>query len=72
MPVIYDRPTPVVLTWDWREQPDLDALTRILANHGVHLAKVETGSDEYAVVISADPLTAEEVEGVWRMRWRED
>lgn len=48
------------LSWDWREQPDLDELTRILARHNVHLHQVDTGSDQYAVVIAGTKLTAKQ------------
>jgi hypothetical protein len=49
-----------VLSWDWRQQPDLDELARILADLSggrLHLRQVETGSDEYAVVIADGPLS---------------
>jgi hypothetical protein len=40
-----------VLTWDWREQPDIEELTRHLHDVGpgqAHIAAAATGSDEYA------------------------
>lgn len=52
-----------VVTWDFREQPDMQAiaaaLTRLFGD-GVHIAWPETGSDQYAVVLSDRPFTAEQ------------
>ena len=59
---------PDVITWDWREQIPLGALARILAAHGVHLVQVDSHTDEYAVVISRDPLTAEQAQAVYDTR----
>lgn len=44
---------PNVICWDWRAQPDLDQLARLLEEHGVVLTKIDTGGDEYAIRISA-------------------
>jgi hypothetical protein len=44
---------PKVLSWDWKAQPDLDALADLLEPHGVTLTKIDTGSDEVAIRISA-------------------
>lgn len=63
------QPEPEVLTWNWREQPDLDHLARILARHNVHLHQVDTGSDQYAVVIAASPLTTDEAQRAYRATW---
>lgn len=60
-----------VLTWGWREQPDLDRLARIitdLSGGTVHLVQVETGSDEYAIVLSDRALTKDEVDEAYRRR----
>lgn len=46
------------LTWDWREQPDLDRLAEILARYGVRLEQVDTGADQIEVRISGNPLAA--------------
>lgn len=58
-----------VVTWDWREQPDMrliaDALTRLLGD-GVHVAWPETGTDQYAVVLSDRPFTAEQAAAAYR------
>jgi hypothetical protein len=59
-----------VLSWDWREQPDLDALTRILRDlAGLHLHHVDTGSDEYAIVIATVPLDRRTVDAAWQGSW---
>lgn len=43
-----------VTTWDWREQPDVDMLGRVVetlsAQGTVYMHKVDTGSDQYALV----------------------
>jgi hypothetical protein len=47
---------PDVLSWDWREQPNMDALGRLLARHGVTVTQLETGTDDYAIRITAEPV----------------
>jgi hypothetical protein len=57
-----------ILSWDYREQPALDALAAVVWDvlHGaVHLYKVATGSDDVAVVLSDRPLRAAEVDTIW-------
>jgi len=56
-----------VLTWDWREQPNLETLGRILGElGGLSLHQVDTGGDEYAIVISeSGGLTDAQVTAVW-------
>lgn len=61
-----------VLSWDWREQPDLDALAGIirdLSGLRVHLTQVDTGSDEYAIVLSDQQLSKDEAAQVYAGRW---
>jgi hypothetical protein len=61
-----------VLSWDWKAQPSLDRFARIisdLSGGNVHLAQVNTGSDEYAVVLSDEPLNKDEAVEVYRRRW---
>lgn len=58
-----------VLSWDWRGQPDLDRLARALftvSGGTVHLRQVETGSDQYAIVLSDKPLTEAEAYASYR------
>lgn len=57
-----------MLTWDWRAQPDLDQLAAaILALTGgnVGLYQVDTGSDDYAIVLADLPLTEAEARRIW-------
>jgi hypothetical protein len=64
-----------VLTWDWRQQPDLARLARILlevSGGTVHLAEVDTGSDEYAIVLSGRFLSEAEVDAAYRATWDVD
>lgn len=63
-----------VLTWDWREQPSLDALRHILGDMcGTHLTvtDVETGSDQYAWVFSTRPLSDYGVRLAWQQYWED-
>lgn len=55
-----------VHTWDWREQPDLEILRLTLAELGVYLRPVATGDDQYAVAISASPITQAEADEAYR------
>ena len=48
------------LTWDWREQPDLDelcAIIAVLSGGRIEVHEVETGTDEYALVFADGPVT---------------
>jgi len=57
-----DEPRTEVVVWDWREQPDHDqlaaAISRISAG-AVHAVFPDTGSSDYALVLSSLPLTPE-------------
>lgn len=68
------RPQTAVLTWDWREQPNLDELDRIVYNMttSVRIHQVDTGSDQYAVVITTDDLDAEAVQVAYRDAMKAD
>lgn len=57
-----------VLTWDWREQTDLDRLARALttvSGGSVHLRQVDTGSDQYAIVLSSSALSEHEAQAAY-------
>ncbi len=57
-----------ILSWDWREQPDLDELAKALrevSGGSVHLHQVETGSDQYAIILSDRALRPNEVDTYW-------
>jgi len=57
--------TAALLTWDWRGQPDIDELRDVLAELGVYLADVATGTDQYAIVVSDTPITDLEQRRYW-------
>lgn len=60
------------MSWDYREQPDLGTLDEILAEVSggrIHLHQVDTGSDQYAIVVADRELTAAEVDEAWRGDW---
>ncbi len=58
-----------VLSWDWAEQPNMTALADIIRDVSggtVHLREVEdTGSDQYAVVVSTEPVDEEQARRVY-------
>ena len=57
-----------VLSWDWREQPNLAQLGRAihdLSGGLLHLHEVQTGSDDYAIVIADQPLTDAEARRIY-------
>ena len=63
-----------VLSWDWREQPDFDDLARVLlalSGGAIHLQQVDTGSDQFAVVVSTSALSEETVQETFT-RWRRE
>ena len=51
-----------VHTWDWKEQPDWDAISerinelQVKSQSGISIKYVETGSDEYCIVIHCNDL----------------
>ncbi len=55
-----------VHTWDWKEQPDLEALRLNLAELGVYLREADTGGDQYAIAISGTPITQAEADNAYR------
>lgn len=65
------QPQTHILTWDYRQQPDLDALSRAVAamsDGTVHVRQVDTGSDEYAIVISTAELDGDATRAAYG-RW---
>lgn len=61
-----------VLTWDWKEQPDLDDLARIVHDVSqchVHLYQVDTGSDQYALVVARNPIGSQAAHDAYRRYW---
>lgn len=64
-----------VLTWDWREQIDLLALHNILrdmAGADIRLYRIDTGSDQYAIVLADRDMTDAEARAAWRRTWDEE
>lgn len=58
-----------ILTWDWREQPSLGDLRRILGDLGgehLTISDVDTGSDQYAWAFSTRPLSDCGLQLAWR------
>lgn len=45
-----------VHTWDWKAQPEWDAITSLFNkfNSKVFIKEIETGSDEYAIVLHTE------------------
>ena len=67
------QPDAAVFTWDWREPPDMEQLASILhdvSGGNVHLRMVETGSDQYAAVISTVDLGDAAAQATYE-RWYE-
>lgn len=57
--VMYSSTPPAdTITWDWREQLPMDRLAEVLARRGVTLTEVDTGSDQFEVRVSSNPLHA--------------
>lgn len=62
---------PVVMSWDCREQPDLDQLAetiRTMSGGTVHLHQVDTGAQWYAIVLAPGEVDDQAVAGVYE-RW---
>ncbi len=56
------------MSWDYRQQPDLDELARIilgLSGGRVHLHQIDTGSDEYGIVLADQEMTAAAARSEW-------
>lgn len=64
-------PEAVVLTWDWREQVDLDRLAEIvreMSGGTVHIHRIFTYFDEYAIVIAPTELPASAIAEIYARR----
>ncbi len=54
------------ISWDWKGQPDLAALRRLLHDlAGVHLHQVDTGTDDIAIVLATTALDDATALAVW-------
>jgi hypothetical protein len=63
-----------IVTWDWKEQVDFDELRRVIAELSggqVHMAEVDTDSDQFAWVLADGPITSEQANEIYRRRWEE-
>lgn len=56
----------VVISWDWKEQPDLKDLKKVAELFGGHVYEdpVLEGTDSYGFVFSKTPLTRDELKQV--------
>lgn len=64
--------TPIqVVEWDCREQPDFEAIARATSRvfDGTHRPGLtlvpDTGSDQYALVVSSVPMTSDEAQAAY-------
>lgn len=65
------RPRAAILTWDYRQQPDLDRLAAIIADLTGGAATVHeanTGDDQHAIVLANTALPAPAVDRLYQ-RW---
>ena len=64
-----DRVT--LFTWDWKEQPDLDAISEALRHrwNGTTCPKIVTvedsGGDLYVAIVTGEPMTKAEAQALW-------
>jgi hypothetical protein len=66
-----DRPRAAILSWDYRQQPDLNQLAGFvhdLSGGTLHIEQANTGSDEYAIVVTTTALPAPVVDRLYQ-RW---
>ena len=58
----------ICLMWDWKDQPDWDAINRAITEVGgtPNLYEVaDTGGDWYGLVVSSRELSAKDVQACW-------
>lgn len=66
------RDAAAVMSWDYREQPDLDDLARTvrdMTGGALNIREANTRSDQYAIVLSTAPLDETAADAVYD-RWR--
>jgi len=56
----------MVMSWDWREQPDLADLEEKLSHLGIFMTNLDTGSDQYAIVLSGSFVTPEKAKAAYK------
>jgi len=62
------------MSWDWRGQPNLDDLDRIVANMSgtgrmLRIHQADTGGDQCGILVTDEDLTQEQVNERWRAWW---
>lgn len=65
-----DESAYTIIQWDWKEQPDIEAINdaiNAVADTGNRpkAFRVETESDEYAIVITDSEATQEEAQALY-------
>ena len=60
-----------LITWDWREQPNwnhvIKAIDKVRGfNSGMKIFEIETGSDDYAIIVATANVSKEEAERYYR------
>lgn len=65
-----------ILSWDWKEQFNIDDLIQVvneLSGGKLHVKNIEdTGGDEYAIIVSTEPLSDEKAQEIFESRWDEE
>lgn len=66
-----------IISWDWRGQPDIEELNEAVSAvfDGIHcpqVTSVDTGGDEYAVLVSPAPMTSAEAQAAYEEHWEEE
>jgi hypothetical protein len=64
-----------VISWDWKEQIDLDKLgnaIRTLSGGTLDLREANTDGDFYAVVISSQPIAPEQAQALFEAEYYAD
>jgi len=67
MKAIHKSQPLAVHTWDWKTQPEWHFIQSVISNflgrhgYGIYIEEVETGNDEYAIVISKNEIGGTEV-----------
>jgi hypothetical protein len=71
------KPPPIVLTWDWKESPGevIESVVwnlRKLEGGAVYAQEHQSRNDEFCLVLSNAPLTADEAKAAYEKRWDEE
>lgn len=70
-----DQVRTAIVSWDWREQIDVDELFMALAavsDGKLYAQDIDTGSDQFAVAISTGSLTQEQLKAEYDKWLREE